>query len=285
MHRIQRIRQAHGAAYATIVQSLKEQRTRTKGTSFSMRFLTLLANSACRFLHRLSTHSSSTTIMYIPPKRIKQEYAISTSCLRKWALEGKVGYTQLPGGKRLYSQSDIAALLGDNSTRRHEPKQEKAKVVYARVSSAHQKEDLERQIQDLRQAYPDHQVLSDIGSGLNFHRRGLQTLLELVFKRAVDEVVVAHRDRLCRFAFDLLETVFKSHGVRLVVHEQEDGGGGACRDELAQDLLSVVNFFVARHNGQRAGENRRKRKSREQDLQAARAPEAGPAATPVVRSL
>jgi predicted site-specific integrase-resolvase len=208
--------------------------------------------------------------MYVPPKRIKQEYAISTSCLRKWALQGKVSYTQLPGGKRLYSLADIATLLGDN-TRRREQAPEKAKVVYARVSSSHQKADLDRQVQDLRQAYPGHLVLSDVGSGLNFQRRGLQALLELVFKRAVDEVVVAHRDRLCRFAFDLLETILKGHGVRLLVHSQEDGGGGvADRNELAQDLLAVVNFFVARHNGQRSSDNRRKRKSRDEDAEAVR---------------
>ncbi len=101
--------------------------------------------------------------MFVPPKRIKQEYAISTSCLRKWALQGKVGFTQLPGGKRLYNQTDLARLPGDITSSRRQ--QEKAKVVYARVSSSHQKEDLERQIQDLRQAYSGHRVLSDVGSG------------------------------------------------------------------------------------------------------------------------
>ena len=197
--------------------------------------------------------------MYLTSKHIRQTYDISNSGLRRWAEEGRIACKRLPGGKRIYLRDDILQLLGDNATE----ETQKEKVIYARVSSSHQKEDLERQIQDLRASYPSHRVLSDIGSGLNFQRRGLQTLLELVFKRTVEEVVVAFRDRLCRFAFELLESIFQSHGVRLVVHSGQEEGGA--ENELAEDLLSVVNFFVARNNGKRSAENRRKRQRREEE--------------------
>jgi len=195
--------------------------------------------------------------MYMTSKHIRQKYDISNSGLRRWAEQGRVSCKRLPGGKRIYLRDDILQLLGDNDK---QPTQ-KEKVIYARVSSSHQKEDLERQIQDLRYSHPSHRVISDIGSGLNFQRRGLQALLDLVFKRAVEEVVVAFRDRLCRFAFELLESIFKSHGVRLVVHGGEEECG--TENELAEDLLSVVNFFVARNNGRRSAGNRRKRQRRD----------------------
>lgn len=195
--------------------------------------------------------------MYISSKHIRQQYDISNSGLRKWAEQGKISCKRLPGGKRLYLRDDILKLLGGSER----DDVQKEKIIYARVSSSHQKEDLERQIKDLQHSYPFHRVLSDIGSGLNFHRRVLQTLLELVFQRTVEEVVVAFRDRLCRFAFELLESIFTSHGVRLVVHGGQEAGGS--EHELAEDLLSVVNFFVARNNGRRAADNRRKRQKRE----------------------
>jgi putative resolvase len=198
--------------------------------------------------------------MYVTSKHIRQHYDISNSGLRRWADNGKIACKRLPGGKRLYLRDDVLKLLGDNGDNQGPQKE---KIIYARVSSSHQKEDLERQIQDLQRSYPFHRVLSDVGSGLNFQRRGLQALLELVFQRAVEEVVVAFRDRLCRFAFDLLETVFTSHGVRLVVHGGDEGGGAGAEQELAEDLLSVVNFFVARNNGRRAAANKRKRQRRE----------------------
>jgi len=90
--------------------------------------------------------------------------------------------------------------------------------------------------------------ICDIGSGLNFKRKGLQTLLELCFKGLVSEVVVAHRDRLCRFRFELLEWTFNKHNARLVVLDQ---GNSSPEDELASDLISIVHVFSCRINGKR----------------------------------
>jgi len=194
--------------------------------------------------------------MYITAKRIRKDYDISTSCLRKWASKGQVEVRLLPGGKRLYKQADIYQILGENQ---HVPQKES--IIYARVSSSHQKEDLERQIQELQRAYPNHRVISDIGSGLNFQKKGLQTLLELVFNRTVQEVVVAYKDRLCRIGFDLFETIFRSHQVRLLVQNQTLGGR---QEELDEDLLSIVNVFVAKNNGRRSANNRKRRRE-EQD--------------------
>src|SRR6266540_5470893 len=89
--------------------------------------------------------------------------------------------------------------------------------AYARVSSAKQKDDLERQKQLLLARFPTYELISDIGSGVNFRRPGLKTLLERSSRGAVSEIAITHRDRLCRFAFDLLQHIFALHSTKLVV--------------------------------------------------------------------
>jgi len=140
--------------------------------------------------------------------------------------------------------------------------EEKEKIIYSRVSSAHQKEDLERQVRDLTDAYPGHRIIRDIGSGLNFNRKGLQTLLELIINRRVQQIVVAHKDRLCRFGFDLFDFLCRSFEVRLVVHYREETSS---EQELSEDLLAIINFFVAKNNGRRAGQHRKRRREQHGD--------------------
>ena len=114
----------------------------------------------------------------------------------------------MPGGKRLYNQQQIQQLFNHNN----EPGEQnntKTKVCYARVSSHHQAEDLQRQI-------------SDIGSGLNFKRKGFTTLLERVYSSEICEVVVMHRDRLCRYGIEFVQWLFNKKQVRLLVHGQSE---------------------------------------------------------------
>jgi len=193
--------------------------------------------------------------MYVPARVIRKNYRVSYTCLRNWALQGKIDYRQTPGGVRLYHEEDVKKLFGGPKAQ-----DEKESIIYARVSSSHQKEDLERQVQDLQKLYPDHRVIRDVGSGLNFERKGLQTLLDLIFKGAVKEVVVAYKDRLCRFGFQLFECLCKRFEVRIVVHNREETGSDR---ELSEDLLAIINFFVARNNGRRAGQNRKRRRQAE----------------------
>src|SRR4029079_12365060 len=102
---------------------------------------------------------------YVTAKQVQKEYAVSSGALRKWDREGKINTIRSPGGKRLYKSQDIQTLFGKGGS------VERKKVCYARVSSEHQKEDLDRQIQDLRSSYPNHEIFSDIGSGLNWNRK------------------------------------------------------------------------------------------------------------------
>jgi len=184
---------------------------------------------------------------------ITARFQVSNNTLKSWAEKGLVPVLRFPSGKRLYSVPHLTALLGQ--VREVTAKE---KIIYARVSSEKQRPDLERQVAELMTCYPDHLLLSDVASGINFRRRGLNTLLDRVLDGQVSEVVVMHRDRLARFGVDLIEHILGRAGTRLVVHRQGDAPDGTT--ELADDLLAVTTVFVASHNGRRAAENRRKRR-------------------------
>jgi predicted site-specific integrase-resolvase len=146
--------------------------------------------------------------------------------------------------------SDVGSLLRGKS-----PPEKKEGVIYARVSSSKQKEDLERQVAELKRAYPSYTVYSDIGSGLNYHRPKFDALLDRVYKGTVGEIVVAYRDRLCRYGFELVEKLCKQNNTKIVVHNQRECPETPT-DELAQDLLAICNYFVAKNNGRRGGRRR-----------------------------
>lgn len=196
---------------------------------------------------------------FISANKIQERFGISSSSLRRWDKEGKIQTIRTPGGFRLYGLHDINKLFNEKLLHEEDIIVKKTKICYARVSSDHQRADLERQVQDLRDRCPRHEIIRDIGSGLNYHRRGFQTLLERVHSGNVSEVVVAHKDRLCRYGFELIEFIFKKTDTKLVVLgqriEEHDTGR-----ELADDLLAICNYFVAKNNGIRSGENRKKRK-------------------------
>ncbi|NBP00476.1 MAG: IS607 family transposase, partial [Proteobacteria bacterium] len=105
---------------------------------------------------------------YVGANKIKKLYDVSTPTLRRWASNGDINVVRLPSGKRLYKQSDVSKLFCDTQP---QPTQRR-RLCYARVSSDHQKADLERQISDLRSQFPNHDIVSDIGSGLNWKRKG-----------------------------------------------------------------------------------------------------------------
>ena len=129
----------------------------------------------------------------------------------------------------------------------------KKNYLYARVSSQ------KRQKEILLEKYPTYELINDIGSGINFKRKGLQTLLEWSCKGFVREIVVTHRDRLCRFVYDLLKHVFTLHTTKLVVLFDDSTTD---ERELSEDILAINTVFIRRMQGRRAAEHRRERKKK-----------------------
>jgi predicted site-specific integrase-resolvase len=195
---------------------------------------------------------------YISASKISKQFEISSGTLRLWAESGKIKCLRPNGdGRRLYNVSDVRTIFGIK-----DPQRDRRTICYARVSSNHQKQDLERQVELFKSKFPDTEIIQDIESGLNWKRQGLNTLLELASKGHVETVVVTYRDRLCRFGFELLEWVFKKFDVKLLVLNTVFGEENSS-NELAEDLLAITTVFVAKSNGLRAGKYRRERALKE----------------------
>ena len=199
--------------------------------------------------------------LYISPIKLTKKFDVTSGTLRRWAEEGKIRYlrpttSDSKRGKRIYNIEDVKRIFGIQN----ETQSFRTTVCYARVSSGHQKADLERQVNTLKTQFPNSKIIKDIGSGLNWNRPGFKSLLELVHSGTVEQVVVAWKDRLCRFGFELVEWIFKKANVKLLVLGANDGIEDPSR-ELSDDLLAITTVFVARNNGLRASKNKRIRQS------------------------
>jgi predicted site-specific integrase-resolvase len=127
---------------------------------------------------------------------------------------------------------------------------QKKLICYCRVSSQKQKEDLERQINVMKEKYPNHLIISDIGSGLNFKRKGLLDIINMAIKNEINEVVIAYKDRLARFGYDLIEIILKEHSNAniIILNKTEEK---TTEQELTEDIISIMNVYVAKINGLR----------------------------------
>lgn len=174
-----------------------------------------------------------------------KELNISQSTLRRWVDQNKIPHKTTPGGHRFI---DIDAYFKGKEETKEEKRE---RVFYCRVSSSKQKNDLERQIELAKEKYPGHEVITDIGSGINWKRKGLKSLLERVMCGKIEEVIVFHRDRLCRFGFELIEFIFEFNNTKLLVHCEQTEQFKTSEQELAEDILAIVTIFSCRQMGKR----------------------------------
>ena len=179
------------------------------------------------------------------PKQLAKTFNVTNETLIRWEKDGKIKAQKTKGGHRRYIY-DVPNVSSSKDCKDNK----KTSFIYARVSSAKQKNDLERQVEFLQSKYPNHTIIKDIGSDINFKRRGLITLLDQVFGGNVQEVVVAHRDRLSRFGFELFEHIFERFQTSITVLSDEHIKDPV--NDLAKDILSVVTVFTARYNGSRS---------------------------------
>ena len=194
--------------------------------------------------------------MYVNPKQAKELLSISDQTLRRWAKSGKIQAERTNGGHRRY-------IIPEHFKQIKQEGRKYDQIIYARVSSKKQNEDLKRQVAYLEEAYPRAEIITDIGSSLNYKRHGLNDLLERVLKHGVKEVVVYSKDRLCRFGYDMLENIFKIFGTKIICLNAEEYDREP-QQQLAEDLLSIVTVFSARYHGAR---KYNKQKNTDKDIQ------------------
>jgi len=179
--------------------------------------------------------------MYARAKVARKHYGVTDKTLRIWSDAGKIKSIRTKGNQRRYfvPMSELES----------QKLPERRKIIYARVSSSKQKSDLQNQIKFLQQRYPSHELITDIGSVINFKRKGFKTILELLFKRNIKEVVVATYDRFSRFGIDLFKDMFKQFNSKLISVNAKEFKSP--EQELAEDLLSIITVFSARYHGRR----------------------------------
>lgn len=168
--------------------------------------------------------------------------------LRTWHKTGRLTPDHFgPNGYRYYSDAQLREVLGKAG------KQNKKTIGYCRVSSAKQKDDLERQIESvtaylLAQGKP-FEIIKDIGSGINYSKKGLRELISRITASEADKVVVLYKDRLLRFGFELVEYLAELYGCSIEVIDSTEKTE---EQELVEDLVQIVTVFSCKLNGKRA---------------------------------
>jgi excisionase family DNA binding protein len=178
---------------------------------------------------------------------------VSISTLRRWDKEGKLISERTAAGHRRYDVSVIKPALLQVSP------DDRKTIAYARVSSHDQKEDLERQKQVL-ELYCAKQgwifeVISDLGSGMNYHKKGLKRLLNDVLAGKIGRLVLTHKGRLLRFGAELIFSICELKQVEIVILNQ--GEDTSFEEDLAKDVLEIITVFSARLYGSRSRKNQK----------------------------
>jgi predicted site-specific integrase-resolvase len=194
--------------------------------------------------------------VFITMREASRFSSVHPHTIRKYADAGKIKCFKTPTGQRRIHKGDLQKFCGSPRPVIQIPKNKKPRInfVYARVSSKEQLDNLHRQTQyviERRPEYASYVVICDVASGINFNRKGLQKILDACIQGTIGELVVSHKDRLCRFAFDLLQCIVQKSGGKITV--LDDDQDKSTEQELAEDLLSIVNMFSYPQMGKRRG--------------------------------
>lgn len=189
---------------------------------------------------------------YFTINKFSKIVGVTPQTLRNWDKTGKLKpHHTTENGYRYYSEEQLKQVL------RTKPKS-RTIVGYCRVSSPKQKDDLERQIENVKtyllaQGKP-FEIISDVGSGINCRRKGLLELLDRINQGEVEKVVILYKDRLSRFGFELIEYMASLHGCEI---EIIDNTQKTEQEELVEDLVQIITVFSCKLQGKRAHKARK----------------------------
>jgi excisionase family DNA binding protein len=180
-------------------------------------------------------------------KQAAELLGVSDDTLRRWETEGKMKPARTKGNHRRYVEEDLYQTKNLNH-------QQKLSIAYCRVSSADQKQDLQRQIDAVSlyctsKGY-QFKVIQDLGSGLNYHRKGFNEMLYLIQSGQTDRIVINYKDRLLRFGYEMLEKICNYHQVDIeIINHTEDK---TFEQELVEDMVAIITVFSSRLYGSRS---------------------------------
>ena len=199
---------------------------------------------------------------YLGSKETSKILGVHPRTLYLWEKKGTIETIRNnPKGKRFYN---IEKYMKDNgmvcntisteeikcSTFEELENIERLNICYARVSSNGQKDDLERQKAKLKELYPEYHLIEDIGSGINFKKRGLLKIIEYAIAGKIKELVIVHKDILLRFGYELIEHLIErySKGKITIINKKIEMEP---EEEMVKDVLQIMNVFVAKMNGRK----------------------------------
>jgi putative resolvase len=185
----------------------------------------------------------------LTPQEAGTLLGVTVRTLHRWELDGKIKSTRTAGGHRRY---DIADLISNKSDTQ-------LTVGYARVSSHDQKDDLSRQVIVLESYCAKHgwgfEIIQDLGSGMNYKKKGLIRLIKLITSYQVERLVLTHKDRLLRFGSDLIFTLCEQFGTEVIIINRSDDS--TFEEDLASDVMEIITVFSARLYGSRSHKNKK----------------------------
>jgi Predicted site-specific integrase-resolvase len=173
-------------------------------------------------------------------KEVLNLLRISRKTLHVYATTGKIRYTVMPNGYYDYNDEDVYKLLNRDVKRKT--------VIYARVSTNIQKNDLNNQIDQLKQwcfmnGYTINAIYSDIASGISFeNRKGFFEMLDEILNYRVEKVIITYKDRLSRVGFELFKYLFERFGTEIVVIS-EVGDAKLDSEEVFEEIISMLHCY------------------------------------------
>ena len=190
------------------------------------------------------------------PNEFAEMIGVSVKTLQRWDKDKKLIAFRSPTNRRYYTHSQYVEYMGKTI----QEKDKRKTIIYTRVSSSGQKDDLNNQVEFLKQFANARglivdEVFEDIGSGLNYNRKKWNKLLEDCMLGLIKTIIVAHKDRFIRFGYDWFEKFLKSNGVEIIVVNNETLSP---QEEMIQDLISIIHVFSCRIYGLRKYKNQLK---------------------------
>jgi len=176
---------------------------------------------------------------------------VSATTLRRWEKNGKLIPERTVGNHRRYSYSTVKNFRNLKTENKTEPK---ITIGYCRISAPDQKEDLNRQIKYITdfccaKGYI-FKIIQDIGSGLNYNKKGLKELINLILTNQIERIVVSYKDRLIRYGYELLLQICSFNNVKIEIINQSEKL--SYEEELVKDVLSIITVFSSKLYGSRS---------------------------------
>ena len=184
---------------------------------------------------------------------VAKEVGVTVETLRTWEKHGKIKSERTVGGHRRFELEEILSYANRNKAN------EKVTAIYARVSTPSRKNDLnmQRQVLELFCASKgwQYKIIEDIGSGLNYNKKGLLELIKLIESNQIERIVLNYKDRLLRFGSEIIFQICKYHNIEIIIVNEEESK--TYEEELVEDVLSVITVFSSKLYGNKSNKNKK----------------------------